>query len=605
MKKILLYILLAVQLYAQPFDRITYVNGSYAVGQGDKVIVSTLDQIWNAIKNPPLGGTIEVKQDTFTFESDSVYTDATDLSFQQTSHLPFYEDLTLTGRTYDTRPIFTHNKDTTDYYLYWMFEVRGADINFKNLKLDGKFWRSDFNPDYGASPDISINDRILHPYAQGNDNTQMYGINIGGSETAAGRTYNGSVVTIDSCEFTGFPNSAVAVSGDTTTATISNSYFHHNLKTGAGYGVSMHKNATARITECVLDSNRHHIQHYANNGVRTEIDSNIFYEHGWFGIAAIEHHNNVDADSSLYSGGYTTIHHNTFYDGEAHLTYTKGSPYTGIYIYENKFLGYEWMWGWAEQASVTHDSTDYHPLVIGNAFPSGYTTTTKAQYQWEGAFTPGTNRHHRGDDPVYGITDGEYNWIGGRNWFMGNNYYRTGYNTPQQWWDNWLVFQVEYEDSIGNPNWNRYCSFGDADSYPANTYPADSVGFGDFNGDGVTDVIAHYFADEVRGNDGRWVFKDWDDTKTPDSTHLMVSFGGISPWYQLRDHEYPISDMIFADVDDDGSTDIIVNDGGYKYAPMGVLDWLALPAAIETYTPYTTRDFNGDGETDTYRISDE
>lgn len=566
--KIIIIILYASMLSAQKGDFIEY-NGKYSSAPSHKQ-VNTLWNLWNEAVNGS-ESVIEIECDSIIFESGTSYTDATDLTFSQTSHLYIDRDLTIRGESYNNRPVITHNKDVGDYYLYWMFEVRDSiNVTFQNLKFDGQYWRSDFGT--GSS--------------QTTDNTQMHGINIGGSEVSTDRTWSGINAVIDSCEFTRFPNSGVAISANSNVE-IKNSYFHHNLKTGAGYGISIHKNPITRIHNCVFDSNRHNIQHYCQNDAVTDIYFNDFYEHGISGIGQIDHHGN--ALSPPFSGGKTTIRNNTFYDGETYITYLYGSSYTGLYIYENRFLGHEWLWFEAGTTSNLRDSTDYRPLVIGESFPSGYTTESKAQTQNGGVF-------FRNYDGTKTVIDGTYGGVNiGKNVFISNNYYR-----EKQFSYDYLTFQVQYNDSTNNPNWNRLASFGYASSYPNSIYPTDSLGFGDFNGDGVTDIITHYFESEVKKNYNQWVFTS-DNFRTYDSTHYMISFGGITDWLPLRNNDYLISDLDVADVDGDGKSDLIYNQSTYSSGGTGT--WTALPEAFNTYTLYTKRDFNGDGIDDPYRIS--
>lgn len=560
------------QVYSNIFKN-SFVPNEIEHNNEDSIIyVTTLAELQDAVTNSKDGDIIQIEND-IEFTS-ALATDELGILFKSTERVLIEKDITIQGKSYVQRPRLYLNKDEDDYFSFLMFEVKNANVTFKKLKLDGSLWRSDFN---GGS------NQTLDP-------TEVIGISIGGTSQGQ-RFWENSSAIIDSCEIMGWSNFGVQ---NNTTAVVKNSYIHHNLKGGSGYGISNHRNGNLTVFNCVFDSNRHNIEHHGANGMITEIYNNIFYEPGFQFLPQIDHHPNTSGEP--YAGGLTKIHHNTFYDGETRITYAGGIPYRGIYIYENKFLGAEWAWGSAGLSTTLKDSTDYKPSVTNNAFPNGYTAVSKKQYQPLGMFGVGSVGYVSGGDPYDEVKE---IWQGQKNWFVSNNYYRNA-----TWTYDWCTFQVQYEDSSGTPNWNRLAGFGYISSYPSSTYPLDSLGFGDFNGDGVTDIVSHYFASEVKKNYGRWVFNAI-NFPTPDSTHLMVSFGGIGEWVQLRDHNYLISDMIFADVNGDGETDIIVNDGGWKYAASGVKDWIILPNDISTYSIYNMRDFDGDGVDDPYRISSE
>ena len=101
--------------------------------------------------------------------------------------------------------------------------------------------------------------------------------------------------------------------------------------------------------------------------------------------------------------------------------------------------------------------------------------------------------------------------------------------------------------------------------------------FGDFNGDGKTDVL--------RSDGSLW----W------------VSYGGTGPWVGLSQAQnIPLSELRFADLDGNQRTDVFhIQNGVWYWKKDGIGGWLRLNAAQwSTTSDLVFADFDGDGRAD-------
>jgi hypothetical protein len=109
--------------------------------------------------------------------------------------------------------------------------------------------------------------------------------------------------------------------------------------------------------------------------------------------------------------------------------------------------------------------------------------------------------------------------------------------------------------------------------------PLSDLRFGDFDGDGVTDVFS------VSG------------------TIWRFSSGGTQPWKYMGASNVPLSGLAFGDFDGDGKTDIFsIGSGSWRYSSAGQSTWKILRPAESGLTVADLRfyDFNGDGKTDVF-----
>ena len=109
--------------------------------------------------------------------------------------------------------------------------------------------------------------------------------------------------------------------------------------------------------------------------------------------------------------------------------------------------------------------------------------------------------------------------------------------------------------------------------------PIDELDFGDFNGDGITDVFH-------RNTDGQWRY----------------SSGGVSDWINLNRSQAPGYELHFGDFDADGNTDVFHRDadGQWRYSSGGVSDWINLNRSQAPGDELRFGDFDADGNTDVF-----
>ena len=132
--------------------------------------------------------------------------------------------------------------------------------------------------------------------------------------------------------------------------------------------------------------------------------------------------------------------------------------------------------------------------------------------------------------------------------------------------------------TISGNQW-RYSSAGLSSWIDLNSasVPLEDLRFGDFNGDGKTDIFSSL--------NGQWRY----------------SSGGVSSWINLNSSSIPLSDLRFEDFDGDGKTDILtLRKGHYAYSSGGVNSWVNLNAATIPLSDLIFGDFDGDGKTDIF-----
>ena len=108
--------------------------------------------------------------------------------------------------------------------------------------------------------------------------------------------------------------------------------------------------------------------------------------------------------------------------------------------------------------------------------------------------------------------------------------------------------------------------------------------FGDFNGDGKTDVF--------NTSQGKW----------------RVSFGGTGPWTVINGSGIALVDLRFGDFDGDGKTDVFSTFGGQWHVslaktpadPGGTSSWIAINGSDFGAPDLGFGDFDGDNKTDVF-----
>lgn len=125
--------------------------------------------------------------------------------------------------------------------------------------------------------------------------------------------------------------------------------------------------------------------------------------------------------------------------------------------------------------------------------------------------------------------------------------------------------------------------------------PLANLRFGDFNGDGQTDV----FRTIPSTSSG---IRQW-----------QVSFGGAGGWTDLAYADTKLGDMQFADVDGDGHTDVVTSQPS---GTAGTYDWVYSPGGSGSYVTMATQreqsihdvqwigNFDDSGDSSAYHSSD-
>jgi serralysin len=135
-------------------------------------------------------------------------------------------------------------------------------------------------------------------------------------------------------------------------------------------------------------------------------------------------------------------------------------------------------------------------------------------------------------------------------------------------------WQVSYGGTTPFQNLNSSIGF--------NGPAINELAFGDFNGDGKTDVF--------RSN-----------TST---TRWEVSYGGTGTWqFMYSNPPYNVSSFGFADFNGDGKTDVLFANGTNWLVSYGAKTALQpLRASVQTRSELAFGDFNGDGKADVFNI---
>ena len=152
----------------------------------------------------------------------------------------------------------------------------------------------------------------------------------------------------------------------------------------------------------------------------------------------------------------------------------------------------------------------------------------------------------------------------------------------------------------------------------------DGMGFGDFNGDGRTDVLRTTGTEWLVswGGSGPWDKLKTSQLKLPDlgfgdfngdgrtdvlrttGTEWLVSWGGSSPWQKLNASKVELPDLGFGDFNGDRRTDVLRTTGiEWLVSWGGSSPWQKLNASKVELPDLGFGDFNGDGRTDVLRTT--
>ena len=259
-------------------------------------------------------------------------------------------------------------------------------------------------------------------------------------------------------------------------------------------------------------------------------------------------------------------------------THDNGARYAGdvIHIKHNSFRS-------SAQAAVAVRGQPYTGAwVSGNCFAHSGASSAVLQRHFFGNLHVGAN--------TYGTTTGSCHQLNGRQ--------------PVGW----------RVSDAGTGSWQDLRPY---------TLDVSEVGFGDFDGDGRTDVFratGHRFYYSpggsepfVRGAQSNLTrhgarFGDFDgdgrtDVFSVDDGQWRFSSGATGSWQALSSSSVPLTDLRFGDFDGDGRTDVFRADGTrWYYSSAGVSAWRPLATSGLEVGSMGFGDFDGDGRTDVFAL---
>jgi hypothetical protein len=255
-----------------------------------------------------------------------------------------------------------------------------------------------------------------------------------------------------------------------------------------------------------------------------------------------------------------------------------GAPYAGdvIHVKNNSFRSA------AEPAFKVRGRPQTGAYVAGNCFADATRAEAIQQVYFSGNLFVGSN--------TYGTTTGECHLLGTRRL---------------------TAWQLS---AGGNSNWQDIAPY---------TYDVSELGFGDFDGDGKTDVFraTGYRWYISPGGTGRWVAKSLSGTQLPGigfgdfdgdgRTDVFTNNSGVwqfssaasGGWQTLNTSAYDVPDLRFGDFNGDGRTDVFRTNGSQWYVSWGGRTaWTALASATMPLSALGFGDFDGDGRTDVFTL---
>lgn len=407
-------------------------------------------------------------------------------------------------------------------------------------------------------------------------------------ETIGIRARSGATgIEIDNVDIHGWSNAAIYLRGAQEAHVHHNhihrnhhQHFYTNTDTGvSGYGVVLYDDADALIEANIFDYNRHSIAGGAETGQSYEARYNIVQQH----LAA--HAFDMHATSAGGSGKEIYIHHNTFLTTQIStgVVNSSGQPSrlvaTGVDI-RGVPAGCAWI---ENNVFADADVPNSNARVIrqgdinpenryeqtGNQFGA---TSLLAASGVSGEWQP---MQWSGNGDLSTVYVGDFDGDGRSDLFrlVGNSW------------------QIAYG---GNDVWTEVNTTANA-AGPSATLAFSDLRFGDFDGDGTTDV---FFALPISGS----AYLQW----------KMVP-GGAGTTQQLASSVYPLSELRFADLDRDQvapnhqKTDVlhIRPNGQWEISSGGTGAWTVI------YTPTSTSpkptideiafgDFDGDKKTEAF-----
>ncbi|HAC64310.1 MAG TPA: hypothetical protein DCF68_12410 [Cyanothece sp. UBA12306] len=142
-------------------------------------------------------------------------------------------------------------------------------------------------------------------------------------------------------------------------------------------------------------------------------------------------------------------------------------------------------------------------------------------------------------------------------------------------------FNGDGKTDVFRPDGNKWnISYGGTNSWQTlahSGFGLNELAFGDFDGDGKTDVFT--------ATSGKW----------------YVSYGGTNNWQTLANSGFGLNELAFGDFDGDGKTDVFTATNGKWYVSYGGTNsWQTLADSGFGLDKLAFGDFDGDGKTDVF-----
>ena len=391
---------------------------------------------------------------------------------------------------------------------------------------------------------------------------------------------------VDNCELSHFGYAAIRVDGVTDDATIgTNARVHHNSihnnnRSGLGYGIVInYKNVAADIVYNYFDQNRHSV---AGNGRENETytaaynlsqensENSVEYDmHGYsdFNKNDCQKLKECDPYTSCNIAGAKVILLNNALVRSTYFFQPRGIPTDGAYVTDNFYNATNRYKLWR---GVTLTECECPRPICKNGIDLE-NSIILPEDQW-----PQFNMHVW-DNNVN--PRGRYiwyiSWSGASKWqpLFFNAYEGgklafgdfTGNGKTDIFYGNGKIWQVSRN---GVTPWEKLNT---------SSYQTDKLAFGDFNGNGKTDVFL------------------------ADGSEWKVSWGGTSKWERLNTSGYKTGQLAFGDFNGDGKTDVFLADGSeWKVSWGGTSKWERLNTSGYKTDQLAFGDFNGNGKTDVF-----
>ncbi|WP_036384436.1 FG-GAP-like repeat-containing protein [Muricauda sp. MAR_2010_75] len=414
-----------------------------------------------------------------------------------------------------------------------LFEIVGSNVSIQGIQVIGPY------------PNSKADTVANNPPEDNEDNgDEFYWIGI--------KVNNSDNFTIEQSLLTGWSNTAIKLFGSKN-ASINNNCIKNNRADNRAYGVHFRDGSFATITNNFFQLNRHHIAGRGNSDSLGNYDgyeaaNNTFDMNGMYS-QGVDMHGGNSNDTGGQAGGNIWIHDNLFIGSDHKPAIAiRGIPKIGCLIEDNSFLDYE-----NEEKAVRQKKNFGNFQSRNNSFSE---SNNGIYISWGGR----SEWYRFATVDIGGIQD------------LGLGKFTSNFGIIDFTGSEWVLYEFSNQ-------------FGTTTSFSGTVINSlgeliDDVAFGDFDGDGETDVF--------KTDNGKW----------------YVSYSGSGSWTQIASSNYTLSQLAFGDFNGDGKTDVFRATNGkdwyVKYPGIGQ-PWTLIASLPEALGDLAFGDFNGDGKTDVFK----